>query len=221
MEWVLPTMGQVDAERHLRGSHAPSPLRKPRSAGSRRWSSQWTGRHCAGGYGPPGSLAPGPPATPHPSRHARCRPLRCQQGPVFLVNPTTRSPRDRRDVGPVGETGPGQGPGCRRGTVPTPGPPLAAGGPAGERGRDVYVPAIPRATVSPTRSPDRPHDERRHPGRGEAPGPPGSPEKRSTCWGFPVVRNYHMGTFTPKVSHSSKFYPHAQTPRCLPEDQEA
>ena len=64
-------------------------------------------------------------------------------------------------------------------------------------GRDVYVPSFQDHGLTDTQ-PGSPHDERRHPGAAKPQGRQGVQEPLDLL-GVPVVRNYRMGAFTPKV----------------------
>ena len=64
-------------------------------------------------------------------------------------------------------------------------------------GREIYVPPLQGHGLADTQ-PGPPHDERRHPGAAKPQGRQGIQEPLDLL-GVPVVRNYHMGTFTPKV----------------------
>ncbi len=137
----------------------------------------------------PGSLAPGPGR------------LLIQAG---MLDASPQMPQGRlpgqsdnqvpRTVGrgPVGEQA-GQVRVQRNGTAPAA---LAAADQQGA-GRDVYVPPFQSHGLADTQ-PGSPHDERRHPGAANAQGRQGVQEPLDLL-GIPVVRNRHMGTFTPKV----------------------
>ena len=64
-------------------------------------------------------------------------------------------------------------------------------------GCGVYVPSLQGHGLADTQ-PGSPHDERRHPGAAMPQGRQGV-QKPLDLLGVPVVRNNHLGTFTPKV----------------------
>ena len=154
------------------GSHAPATARRC-SAGSRRWPAS-DGPHCAGGCGPRLSGARSP-ATPHQGRHARCQ-LADAAG-LFSWSVRQRDPADHRTWASwrTGWPGPGeagQSDPCRPCRVRT--------------SREPAVTSMSRhsrATVSPTRSPDR-HMMSAATRARRSPRSASESRSRSTCWGF-------------------------------------